>query len=344
MSLDILKEQRMIQTLFFSLINSAELLIDDKEKSEEFVYKVERFVREKLISSGEESEVKKTIIEQLEIFGWRNVVLKYNASKGTGEVFLGKNKYIIKDVADSKGVLLVIQAFIEGTCYHLFTNPVKAEVTFSFSTGSHYTAKLSKKIEKYTRDEIKRIRPTTISEGAIHKNLTIESIFYPILSRDIPTLILFETTWKVISETFIANYSIEEDEELKEAIKTESMENMSRLVMKITEDESEEEIQNIAELIGEFIAKILATRVGGSLINKLQSTLADKNASSYLIYYECRSFCADNEFMNRCIFIRSLWVGMLSEIFGSPMMIKEVFHAGKRDRYCMIELAPKKSN
>ncbi len=344
MSLDILKEQRMIQTLFFSLINSAELLRDDKEKSEEFVYKVERFVREKMISRREDIEVKDIIIEQLEILGWRNVVLKYNVSKGTGEVFLGKNKYIVKDAADSEGVLLVIQAIIEGTSYHLFANPVKAEVTFSFSSGSHYTAKLSKKIEKFVQGETKRIRPTAISESVIHKNLTIESIFYPILSRDIPTIILFETTWKVISESFIANYSAEEDEELKEAIKTESMENMSRLVMKITEGETEEEIQNIAELIGEFIAKILATRVGGSLINKLQSTLTDKDASSYLIYYECRTFCADKEFTNRCIFIRSLWVGMLSEIFGYPIMKKEVFHAGKRDRYCMIELVPTKTN
>ncbi|MHA1503753.1 MAG: hypothetical protein ACTSPT_01025, partial [Candidatus Heimdallarchaeota archaeon] len=71
MALDILKEQRMIQTLFFSLINSAELLVDDKEKSEEFVYKVESFVREKLIVEGEESEVKDKIIEQLETLGWR---------------------------------------------------------------------------------------------------------------------------------------------------------------------------------------------------------------------------------------------------------------------------------
>ncbi|MHA1440792.1 MAG: hypothetical protein ACTSPK_02870 [Candidatus Heimdallarchaeota archaeon] len=342
MALDILKEQRMIQTLFFSLINSAELLVDDKEKSEEFVYKVESFVREKLIVEGEESEVKDKIIEQLETLGWRNVVINYNAGSGTGEVYLGKNKYIVKDMANSDGVLLVIQGILEGTCYHLLESPVKANVSFTFSSGNHYLAKISKKIEKFGRGEIRRMKPTAISESAIHQNLKIESIFYPIISRDIPTIILFETTWKVISESFIANYSTEEDELLKEAIKTESMENMSRIIMKITEGESDEEIQNIAELLGEFIAKILATRVGGSLEKKLQSTLADKNAESYLIYYECRAFCAEREFDKRCTFIRSLWVGMLSEIFGYQMKIKEVFHAGKRDRYCMIELAPKK--
>ncbi|MHA1308410.1 MAG: hypothetical protein ACTSQN_14055 [Candidatus Heimdallarchaeota archaeon] len=76
MALDILKDQRMIQTLFFSLINSAELLVGDKEKSEEFVFRVERFVREKMISEGEEAEVKEKIIEQLEFLGWRNAVIK----------------------------------------------------------------------------------------------------------------------------------------------------------------------------------------------------------------------------------------------------------------------------
>ena len=342
MALDILKDQRMIQTLFFSLINSAELLVDDKEKSEEFVYKVESFVRDKMIVEGEESEVKDKIIEQLETLGWRNVVINYNAGAGTGEVYLGKNKYIVKDMANSDGVLLVIQGIIEGTCYHLLENPVKANVSFTFSSGNHYLAKISKKIEKFGRGETRRVRHTTITESAIHQNLKIESMFYPIISRDIPTIILFETTWKVISESFIANYSTEEDELLKEAIKTESMENMSRIIMKITEDESDEEIHNIAELLGEFIAKILATRVGGSLEKKLQSTLTDKNAESFLIYYECRAFCAERQFDKRCTFIRSLWVGMLSEIFGHPMKIKEVFHAGKRDRYCMIELVPKK--
>ncbi|MHA1125864.1 MAG: hypothetical protein ACTSSB_12570 [Candidatus Heimdallarchaeota archaeon] len=342
MALDILKDQRMIQTLFFSLINSAELLVGDKEKSEEFVFRVERFVREKMISEGEEAEVKEKIIEQLEFLGWRNAVIKYNAGSGTGEIILGKNKYIVKDAADSEGVLLVIQGIIEGMCYHLLENPVKAEVSFSFSTGSHYTVKISKKIERLAKGETRRIRPTAISEKALHQNLNIESMFYPILSKDIPSFIIFETTWKVISESLIANYSTEEDEILKEAIKTESMENMSRLIMKITEDESEDEIRNVAELLGSFIAKILATRVGGSLEKKLQSTLLDSNASSYLIYYECRTFCADREFDKRCMFIRSLWVGMLSEIFGHPIMIKEVFHAGKRDRYCMIELEPKK--
>ena len=93
-------------------------------------------------------------------------------------------------------------------------------------------AKISKKIERLGRDTTVRRRPTSISETAIHQNLSIESMFYPILSRDIPTIILFETTWKVISESFIANYSIEEDDLLKQAIKTESMENMSRIIMK----------------------------------------------------------------------------------------------------------------
>lgn len=342
MALDILKEQRMIQTLFFSLISSAELILDDKEKCEEFVYRIESFVREKMMVEGDEEEVKEKIKEQLEILGWRNAVIRYNAGTATGEIFLGKNRYVVKDITDSNGILLVIQGIIEGTCYHLLESPVKAEVSFSFSSGSHYAAKISKKIERLGRGEAIRRRPTAISESAIHQNLNIESMFYPILSRDIPTLILFETTWKVISESFIANYSTEEDELLKEAIKTESMENMSRIIMKITQDESEEDIRNMAELLGEYIAKILATRVGGSLEKKLQSTLVDKNAESYLIYYACRAFCAEREFDKRCTFIRSLWVGMLSEIFGYKMMIKEVFHAGKRDKYCMIELAPKK--
>ncbi|MHA1308409.1 MAG: hypothetical protein ACTSQN_14050, partial [Candidatus Heimdallarchaeota archaeon] len=132
---------------------------------------------------------------------------------------------------------MVIQGIIEGMCYHLLENPVKAEVSFSFSTGSHYTVKISKKIERLAKGETRRIRPTAISEKALHQNLNIESMFYPILSKDIPSFIIFETTWKVISESLIANYSTEEDEILKEAIKTESMENMSRLIMKITEDE-----------------------------------------------------------------------------------------------------------
>ncbi len=121
------------------------------------------------------------------------------------------------------------------------------------------------------------------------------------------------------------------------------MVNLSRFITKIIEDETEEEILNLSELIGEFIVKILITKTNEPLIGLLQSTLQDCHADSYLIYYECRKFCAEKQLPNRCAFIRGMWVGILSEIFGIQIKIKELFHAGKRDRYCMVELTPEKN-
>ncbi|MHA1210960.1 MAG: hypothetical protein ACTSSH_00735, partial [Candidatus Heimdallarchaeota archaeon] len=118
-------------------------------------------------------------------------------------------------------------------------------------------------------------------------------------------------------------------------------ENLSIIILKLTEQISEEEIMSMADIVGEFFVRILSTKISSPLFEKLQSTLRDKHATSYLIYYECRHFCADKQFVNRCTFIRGMWVGILSELYGQPIKVIELMHAGKRDTYCMVELGPK---
>ncbi|MFW9922374.1 MAG: hypothetical protein ACFFDW_03695 [Candidatus Thorarchaeota archaeon] len=340
MALDIIKEQRMIRTLFYSLIKAAEQIVDDKNSSVKFSSQVEKFIMERTLIEEDTRERIEVIDELLDTLGWKSSVINFDTNTGVGKVLLGKNRYIVKELADSKGTMLVLNALMEGICYHLIGGPVKADAALSFSAGSYYEIKLSRKAQTaFIHEDFGEGKgEKSVDDAMIHNNLTLESMFQPIFGRSIPNVLLFETAWKVISETFVANHSTQADESLKEAIKNESLANLSRFIMKITEDESEEEILNVAELIGEFIVKILTTKINEPLIGKLQSTLQDRHANSYLIYYECLLFCAQKKFTNRCVFIRGMWLGILSEIYGVPMKIKEVFHAGKRDRYCMLEL------
>lgn len=344
MALDIIKEQRMIRTIFYSLLQSAELIADNKELSDAFVSNVEKFVRERAIIDEGTRETKEITTELLNAFGWKSISIHYDTNLGTGKVILGKNRYIIKEVTDNKGTLLFIQAIFQGIGYHLFNAPTAASVKLSFSTGSHYEITLQRLREASsdkTRDS--SASSTLVDDTSIHGSLTIGDMFNPIFQKSLPEVFLFETAWKVITESYVANFSTDGDESLKEALKNESMVNLSRFITKIIADETEEEILNLSELVGEFIVKILITKTNEPLINVLQSTLQDRHASSYLIYYECRKFCAEKQLPNRCAFIRGMWVGILSEIFGIPIKIKELFHAGKRDRYCMMELVPEKN-
>ncbi|HUT80195.1 MAG TPA: hypothetical protein VMZ29_03255 [Candidatus Bathyarchaeia archaeon] len=344
MSLDIIKEQRIIRTLFFSVIQSAELLKDNKDLTSKFISIISKFIRERSLVDEGIRDVKEVILELLETLGWKSVKIDYNLEKGTGKIFLGKNRYIAKEIADSEGTLIVLQAYLEGICYNIFNAPVQANVTLSLSSESQYDVVFKKIIIK--ESEIKEVVsavPRELSDRSIHESFTIDSIFNPLFTRELPSFILFEAIWKVITESYIANYTAEE-EETKTALKNPSMENLSFIIMKLTETESEADIQNTAEIVGEFFVKLLKTKTTGQLFDYLQTTLRDKHANSYLLYYECRLFCADKKFVNRCTFIRGLWVGILSEIFGIQLKTKELLHAGKRDSYCMLELAPKKDD
>ena len=345
MAFNIIKEQRMIRTIFYSLLQSAELIADDKQLSDVFVSNVGKFVRERTIIDEGTKEMKEVASELLTVLGWKSISINYNNNQGTGKVLLGRNRYIIKEVTDNKGTLLFIQAIFQGIGYHLFNAPTAATVKLSFSTTSHYEITLQRLREASSEE-----RPLRSSAGSalvvdtsLHGDLEISDIFSPIFQKSLPEIFLFETAWKVITESYVANFSAEGDESLREALKNESMVNLSRFITKIIEEETEEEILNVSELIGEFIVKILTTKTNEPLSNLLQSTLQDRHAKSYLIYYECRKFCADKKMPNRCTFIRGMWVGILSEIYGIPIKIKELFHAGKRDRYCMMELVPDKN-
>lgn len=344
MALDIIKEQRMIRTIFYSLLQSAELIADNKEISDVFVSNVEKFIRERAIIDEGTRDMKEVASELLDAFGWRSVNINYDDNLGTGKVILGRNKYVIKEIADNEGTLLFIRAIFQGVGYHLFSAPTTASVKLTFSTGSHYEITLQRLREASSEKASSSSAGSGfVADTPIRESLTIGDIFNPIFQKNLPEVFLFETTWKVITESYVANFSIDADESSKEALKNESMINLLHFITKIIEEEPEEEILNLSELIGEFIVKILATKTNEPLINSLQSTLQDRHANSYLIYYECRKFCAEKKFPNRCTFIRGMWVGILSEIFGMPVKIKELFHAGKRDRYCMMELVPEKN-
>ena len=341
MTFDILKDQRMKRTIFYSLIQAANLLVENNKNSEIFNNQIEKFLQEKVLFN-EEIEPKEKITELLDTFGWRHIVFEYNEESMKGSIKLGKNKYILSEIADSKGALIVIKALIEGICYQINKTPVEAEVHYSLSAGVQYDITFGPK-KILTAEDIIRIKKSSkyLDNDSMHEEFTIENLYSPIFSKEISPKILFEITWKVITESFVANVSGVEDEEVKKAIKNESMKSLSILIQELSEDESEEEIYNISEIIGEYIVKILKTRYKESLVEKLQTTLQDRNADNYLIYFDCRSFCAERNFDNRCLFIRGLWVGILSEIYGKTLKIKEVLHAGKRDRYCMIEILPK---
>jgi len=342
MALDIIKEQRMIRTIFYSLLQSAELIADNKELSNVFVSKVEKFIRERVIIDEGTREIKEIASELLNSFGWKSIGINYDNNLGTGKVLLGRNRYITKDLADNAGALLFIQAIFQGIGYYLFNAPTAASVKLSFSTTNHYEITLQR-LRESGSEKISSGRSSgsdLVVDTSIHGSLTIGDIFNPIFQKSLPDVFLFEAAWKVITESYVANFSIDADDILKEALKNESMVNLSRFITKIIDQETEEEILNVSELIGEFIVKILTTKTNEPLIKLLQTTLQDRHAKSYLIYYECRKFCAENKIPNRCTFIRGMWVGILSEIFGVPIKIKELFHAGKRDRFCMVEFVP----
>ncbi|MGC9780236.1 MAG: hypothetical protein HZR80_13405 [Candidatus Heimdallarchaeota archaeon] len=343
MALDIIKEQRMIRTIFYSLIQSADLLVDNKAHCEQFVSKVGKFISEKTLREEDTRDVKEASRELLETLGWKSIGMDINLERGNGNINLGKNRFIVNEIADSKGALLVIQALFEGIGSYIFKSPVSAKVELSLSSSSYYNITLTrKKIQADTVLDKPSAVPFEVADRSIHETLTIDSMFNPIFTKDVPSVILFETIWKVVTESYVANVTDESDF-VKEALKNPTMENLSLIIMKLTENEEENEILNMSEILGEFVVKILSTKISGSLISRLQTTLRDRHAINYLIYYECRLFCADKKFVNRCTFIRGMWVGLLSEIFSIPIKIKELYHAGKRDRYCMLELVPKKS-
>lgn len=347
MALDIIKEQRLIRTLFYSLIQSADLIVDNNSKCEIFVSNVAKFVKERFLREDETRDEKEIVSELLVTLGWKSTVINFNQDEGHGKATLGQNRFFVKEIADSKGTLLVLQALFEGIGHFLLKNPVKAKAKLSLKSSSHYEVQFSRKkivVEQKEEEEKPSLVPIEVADKSIHGALTIDKIFNPIFTRDIPDFMLFETFWKVVTESYVANFSADANDPVNKALKNPTMTNLSFIIMKLTENEKEEEIVNMSEIVGEFLVKILSTKITDSLINKLQSTLRDKHASSYLIYYDCRFFCAEKKFVNRCTFIRSMWVGILNEIFGRQVMIKELYHAGKRDKYCMLELVPEESS
>jgi len=344
MALDIIREQRMIRTLFYSLIQSADLLVDNNSKCDKFVSDVGKFIKERTLREDETRDEKEIVSELLETLGWKSTVINFNQDEGHGKATLGKNRFFVKEIADSKGTLLVLQALFEGIGHFLLKIPVKAKARLSLKSGSQYEIQFSKsKIVVEQKEVEPSLVPLEVTDRTIHGNLTIDKIFNPIFTKDIPDFILFETIWKVVTESYVANFSADANDPVNKALKNPTMTNLSFIIMKLTENEKEEEIINMSEIIGEFTVKILSTKITDPLINKLQSTLRDKHANNYLIYYDCRLFCAEKKFVNRCTFIRGMWVGILNEIFGRQVMIKELYHAGKRDRYCMLELVPEES-
>jgi len=344
MALDIIREQRMIRTLFYSLVQSADLLIDDNTKCEKFVSNVAKFIKEKTLRDDDTRDEKEIVSDLLETLGWKSTVINFNQDEGQGKVSLGQNRFFVKEIADSEGTLLVLQALFEGIGYFLLKNPVKAKAKLSLKSSSHYEVEFSRtKIVIEQIEEKPSLVPVEVTDRSIHSDLTVDKIFNPIFTKDIPDFILFETFWKVVTESYVANFSADANDPVNKALKNPTMTNLSFIIMKLIENEKEEEIVNMSEIVGEFLVKILSTKITDPLIGKLQSTLRDKHASSYLIYYDCRFFCAEKKFVNRCIFIRNMWVGILNEIFGRQVMIKELFHAGKRDKYCMLELVPEES-
>ncbi|MHA1213274.1 MAG: hypothetical protein ACTSSH_12560, partial [Candidatus Heimdallarchaeota archaeon] len=243
MALDIIKEQRMIRALFYSLVQSAELINTNKEQSEKFVAQVSKFIRERALADEGTQDAKEVVVELLETFGWKSIKIDYTSGSGSGKISLGKNRFFINEISDTDGSLLVLRAFFEGICYYLMGAPAEAKVTLSFSSGTYYEIAFSKK--KGIIVPIKKVItavPEELTDRSIHESLTITSIFNPIFTRDIPSVILFETAWKVITESYIANYAIENDEIAKEALKIPSMENLSIIILKLTEQISEEEI------------------------------------------------------------------------------------------------------
>jgi predicted hydrocarbon binding protein len=347
MALDIIREQRMIRTLFYSLVQSADLLVDNKSKCEKFISSVAKFIKERALREDETRDQKEIVTDLLEMLGWKSITVNYNQDDGQGIVTLGKNRFFVNDIAESDGTLLVLQALIEGIGHFLLKSPVKTKATLSLKSDSYYNIQFSRILAAVKEEEVEEkpsLVPIKVEEMGIHSTLTIDKIFYPIFSKDLPDFMLFETIWKVITESYVANFSADASDPVNEALKNPSMTNLSLIIMKLTENEKEEEIINMAEIVGEFFVKILSTKMTDPIITKLQSTLQDKHANNYLIYYDCRFFCAEKKFVNRCTFIRGMWVGILNEIFGRQVIIKELYHAGKRDRYCMIELVPEESS
>lgn len=227
---------------------------------------------------------------------------------------------------------------MQGLSYHLFKAPVKANAFLSMKQGTFYEIDLTR-VQRPTPKikEKDRASPGKTAQELKISPLTIEDIFQPIFGKNISSSILFEALWKIISESFVAEYSDLAEEELEEALKEPSMKNLNLFIHKIITKEKKEEIPNVARLFGEFVVKILTTKLDRAVINYLQPTLRDRHAESYFIYYPKQSFCSNDQIPDRCVFIHGLWLSILEEIYGMPIEIKEVFHAGKRDQYCMVE-------
>ena len=275
MALDIIKEQRIIRTLFFSLIQSADIALKNKEQKDQFCTKIAKFIQRTLLTEVTR-DIKETITELLNTLGWKSIQINFDSDKGIGKIVLGKNRFFVNEVADTDGTYIVLEAFFKGICYHIFESEIDITATPSYSSGSYYEINF-KKTTKIVKTEVEA--PTSIpkiqTERSIHETLTNELIFGPIFNRDIPDVILFESLWKVITESYVANYSFEIDESFKESLKIPSLENISLIIMKLTENQSEKDLVNMAEIVGEFFVKLLSTKVSDPLISKLQSTLQD---------------------------------------------------------------------
>ncbi|MBD3192026.1 MAG: hypothetical protein GF308_15370 [Candidatus Heimdallarchaeota archaeon] len=339
MSLEIIKTQRMIRTLYYSLITAAQLIHKNKGEAEKFTAKVESFIKNRIpLQTGKDTS-NNEITEFIDTLGWRNVTIDFDSGLGHGKILLGRNRFFPKTLAESEGTLLVIQAIMQGLSYHLFKAPVKATAILSMKSGTFYEISLThvqRTIPKTRRDKDTSSPGETAQELRISL-LTIEDIFQPIFGKNISSSILFEALWKIISESFVAEYSDLDEEELEKALKDPSIKNLNLFIHKIINKEKKEEILNVARLFGEFVVKILTTKLDKAVINYLQPTLRDRHADSYFIYYPKQSFCSNNQIAERCVFIHGLWLNILEEIYGMPIEIKEVFHAGKRDQYCMVE-------
>jgi hypothetical protein len=341
MTFDIIKEQRLIRTLFYSLIEAANLVAESEKAKKQFKKKLDKYIRDRVMIDEDVREIKEVVTEFIETLGWRNITISYDTISDKGKITLGNNRYIPKELADAKGTLIVLEGLFQGLCFHLLKKPATTKATLSLKQHSNYELSFSKSKEEQEdllkKPEILDITP----EISYQDTLSMETIFFPIFGRNIPKQLLLNALWKVVSESYTSNYLQEGDTNAKEALKKETEENLSFLILKMIEDEPEEEIISLATILGEFIVKILSTQIEDSLLAKLQSTLQDRHATSYLIYYDRCKFCADKKYEGRCSFIHGLWLGILSEIYGIPIEIKSVLHAGKRDRYCMVELEPK---
>ena len=245
MALDIINEQRMIRTLFYSLVQSAELIVDDNSKCDKFVSNVAKFIKERTLRDDDTRDEKEIVSDLLETLGWKSTVINFNEDEGHGKATLGQNRFFVNEIADSKGTLLVLQALFEGIGYFLLKSPVKAKAKLSLKSSSHYEVEFSRTeivVEQKEEEEKPSLVPVEVADKSIHVSLTIDKIFNPIFTKDIPDFMLFETFWKVVTESFVANFSADANDPVNKALKDPSMTNLSFIIMKLTENEKEEDI------------------------------------------------------------------------------------------------------